>query len=86
MGKNLLIKITMGKPPNEMGNCPFAYPLVTPLYGLCMTSWEMSIRKKKSEMKRFCFVVVFNKTLDVRNRNWVIPWYFDHTYKIFLRF
>ncbi len=26
MGKNLLIKITMGKPPNEMGNCPFASP------------------------------------------------------------
>jgi hypothetical protein len=21
----------MGKPPNEMGNCPFASPLVTPL-------------------------------------------------------
>ncbi len=31
MGKNLLIKITIGKPPNEMGNCPFASPLVTPL-------------------------------------------------------
>jgi hypothetical protein len=31
MGKNLLIKITMGKPPNEMGNCPFTSPLVTPL-------------------------------------------------------
>jgi hypothetical protein len=31
MGKNLLIKITMSKPPNEMGNCPYASPLVTPL-------------------------------------------------------
>ena len=31
MGKNLLIKITMGKSPNEMGNCPFAPPLATPL-------------------------------------------------------
>jgi len=26
MGKNLLIKITMGESPNEMGNCPFAPP------------------------------------------------------------
>jgi hypothetical protein len=32
MGKNLLLKIAMGKSPNEMGNCPFAYPLVAPLY------------------------------------------------------
>ena len=32
MGENLLIKISMGKPPNEMGNCPFAPPpLDTPL-------------------------------------------------------
>jgi hypothetical protein len=33
MGKNLLIKITMGKSSNEMGNCPFASPLVA-LLGL----------------------------------------------------
>ncbi|CAF4629823.1 unnamed protein product, partial [Rotaria magnacalcarata] len=26
MGKKLLIKVTMGKSPNEMGNCPFALP------------------------------------------------------------
>jgi hypothetical protein len=26
MGKNILIKMTMGKPPNEMGNCQFASP------------------------------------------------------------
>jgi hypothetical protein len=26
MGKNFLIKISMGKPPNEMGNCPFETP------------------------------------------------------------
>jgi tRNA isopentenyl-2-thiomethyl-A-37 hydroxylase MiaE len=26
MGKNFLIKTSMGKPPNEMGNCPFASP------------------------------------------------------------
>ncbi len=26
MGKSLLIKIAMGKYPNEMGNCPFAPP------------------------------------------------------------
>jgi len=31
MGKSLLIKITMGKPSNEMGNRPFAPPLDTPL-------------------------------------------------------
>ncbi len=31
MGKTLLIKIAMGKSPNEMGNCPFASPLVAPL-------------------------------------------------------
>jgi hypothetical protein len=31
MGKNFLIKTSMGKPPNEMGNCPFASPLVAPL-------------------------------------------------------
>jgi hypothetical protein len=24
----------MGKPPNEMGDCPFASPLVTPLEGI----------------------------------------------------
>jgi len=33
MGKNLLIKISMGKPQNGMGNCPFAPPLDTPLFG-----------------------------------------------------
>jgi len=26
MGKNFLIKTSMGKPPNEMGNCPLASP------------------------------------------------------------
>ena len=31
MDKNLLIEITMGKSPNEMGNCQFASPLVAPL-------------------------------------------------------
>ncbi len=31
MGKNFLIKTSMGKPPNEMGNCPFASPMVAPL-------------------------------------------------------
>jgi len=31
MGKNFFIKISVGKPPNEMGNCPFASPLVAPL-------------------------------------------------------
>jgi hypothetical protein len=31
MGKNLLTKTSLGKPPNEMGNCPFASPLVAPL-------------------------------------------------------
>ncbi len=33
MGKNFLIKTSMGKPPNEMGNCPLASPpsLVAPL-------------------------------------------------------
>jgi hypothetical protein len=31
MGKGLLTKITMGKSPNEMGNCPFAPPFATPL-------------------------------------------------------
>jgi hypothetical protein len=31
MGKSLLIKIAMGKSPNEMDNCPFASPLVAPL-------------------------------------------------------
>jgi hypothetical protein len=25
-------KISMDKPPNKMGNCPFASPLVTPLF------------------------------------------------------
>jgi hypothetical protein len=41
MGKNLLIKITMGESPNEMGNCPFAPP---PLVALLI----IFIRKKKS--------------------------------------
>ena len=31
MGKSLLTKVTMGKSPNEMGNCPFAPPFATPL-------------------------------------------------------
>ncbi len=31
MGKNLLTKTSLGKPPNEMGNCPFGSPLVAPL-------------------------------------------------------
>jgi hypothetical protein len=31
MGKNLLTKTSLGEPPNEMGNCPFASPLVAPL-------------------------------------------------------
>jgi hypothetical protein len=31
MDKSLLIRITMGKSPNEMGNCPFASTLATPL-------------------------------------------------------
>jgi hypothetical protein len=34
MGKNFVIKISMGKAPNEMGNCPFVPPpLVAPLIG-----------------------------------------------------
>jgi hypothetical protein len=44
MGKTLLIKITMGKPPNEMDNCPFASPLVTPLVS-CETH---NLRKERS--------------------------------------
>jgi hypothetical protein len=32
MGKNLLTKTSMGKPSNEMGNCPFASPLVALLH------------------------------------------------------
>jgi len=33
VGKKLLIKISMGKLLNEMGNCPFAFPLIAPLVG-----------------------------------------------------
>ena len=31
MGKNFPIKTSMGKLPNEMGNCPFSSLLVAPL-------------------------------------------------------
>jgi len=31
VGKKLLRKISMGKLLNEMGNCPFASPLIAPL-------------------------------------------------------
>jgi hypothetical protein len=31
MSKSLLIKIAMSKSPNEMGNCPYASPLIAPL-------------------------------------------------------
>jgi hypothetical protein len=34
MGKHVLVKISMGKAQNEMGNRPFAPPLVAPLSGL----------------------------------------------------
>ncbi len=49
MGKNFLIKISMGKPPNEMGNCPFASPLVTPLatstYAIDTDLLDLCLRK-----------------------------------------
>jgi hypothetical protein len=42
MGKNLLIKITMGKPPNEMGNCQGGNNLLW-VHDLWWFSWlEMS--------------------------------------------
>ncbi|CAF4680670.1 unnamed protein product [Rotaria socialis] len=34
MGKRLLIKVTMGKSPNETGNCPFVPSLATPLVNM----------------------------------------------------
>jgi hypothetical protein len=43
MGKNFLIKTSMGKPPNEMGNCPFASPLVAPLYPVKRQSFKTRI-------------------------------------------
>jgi hypothetical protein len=36
----------MGKPPNEMGNCPFASPLVTPLsFSLCFLLLSFRLNK-----------------------------------------
>ncbi len=33
----------MGKPPNEMGNCPFASPLVTPLHTHALSFLSLSL-------------------------------------------
>jgi hypothetical protein len=44
MGKNFLIKTSMGKPPNEMGNCPFASPLVAPLQKCFTSGKELFLR------------------------------------------
>jgi hypothetical protein len=40
MGKNLLIKITMGESPNEMGNCPFAPPPLVALLRPGVAKWQ----------------------------------------------
>jgi hypothetical protein len=52
MGKNFLIKTSMGKPPNEMGNCPFASPW---LRHCTQRDQEARVRekgKKKDKKKR----------------------------------
>jgi len=52
VGKKLLIKISMGKLLNEMGNCPFASPLIAPLpetppYSLHIGSAHLTLISEK---------------------------------------
>jgi hypothetical protein len=55
MGKNFPIKTSMGKPPNEMGNCPFASPLVAPLHAVnSIDDW------KKIDVTFFSGIVIIN--------------------------
>jgi hypothetical protein len=50
MGKNLVIKISMGKAPNEMGNCAFAPPPQVAPLGDRIILWNLRSKRIYEEL------------------------------------